>query len=259
MRIVLITQEEPFYLPPALDGLCRMRRGDIVGLVILPSFNETLLHTARRLYQFYGPVDFARLCGRYLAAKACDRANRLRPLTRPFSARDVARRHGIACYQPAKVNSPAFLETLRHDLQPDLIVSIAASQIFGKGLLAVPRLGCINLHSAPLPKYQGMMPNFWTLVHGEPKAAVTVHHMAEKLDAGDIILQRDVEIRPEDSLHDLMVRSKQVGIAALSEAIGLVDAGQAPRCRMDLAQASYFSFPTRADARRLRAQGRRLL
>ncbi len=259
MRIVLITQEEPFYLPPALDTLCRLRPGQVVGLVILPSFNESLSRTARRLYEFYGPVDFLRLCRRFLVAKLADRMNRLTPVTRPFSAQDVARRHGIPRYQPAKVNAAAFLETMRQEMQPELIVSIAASQIFGKALLAIPPLGCINLHSAPLPKYQGMMPNFWTLVHGEPKAAVTVHYMAEKLDAGDIILQRDVEIRPEDSLHDLMVRSKQVGIAAIDEAVGLLEAGNAPRRRMDLSQASYFSFPTRADARRLRAQGRRLL
>ena len=259
MRIALITQEEPFYLPPALDALCRLRGNELVALVILSSFNETLPQTARRLYSFYGPFDFARLCGRFLAARVFDRVNRLTPLSRPFSALDVARRHRLPVYRPAKVNSPGFLDTLRQEMRPDLIVSIAASQIFGNTLLGIPRLGCINLHSAPLPRYQGMMPNFWTLLHQEPHATVTVHHMAAQLDAGDIILQREVEILPEDSLHDLMVRSKLIGIQAVDEAIGLLAAGTAPRRHMDATQASYFSFPTRADARRLRAQGRRLL
>ncbi len=259
MRIALITQEEPFYLPPALDALCRLRRDELGALIILPSFNESLPRTARRMYDFYGPRDFARLCGRFLGARVFDRVNRLKPLTRPFSARDVAQRHRVPLHQPAKVNAPDFLEILRHKIRPDLIVSIAASQVFGNTLLGIPRLGCINLHSAPLPRYQGMMPNFWTLLHQEPNATVTVHYMAAQLDAGDIILQRDVAILPEDSLHDLMVRSKHIGIQAVDEAIRLLAAGAAPRRPMDPALASYFTFPARADARRLRAQGRRLL
>jgi methionyl-tRNA formyltransferase len=259
MRIVLVTQEDPFYLPPALDALCRARGREIVALIILPAFNERLRETARRLYDFYGPVDFVRLGLRYAGAKLADRANRVRPLTRPFSARDVARRHGVPVYQPAKINAPAFVTQLRDEIRPDLLVSIAASQILRQKVLDVPRLGCINLHSAPLPRYQGMMPNFWTMVHGEPHATVTIHYMVEKLDAGDIILQRPVPIHPEDSLHDLMVRSKVVGVAALLEAIGQIEEGRVVPRAMDPSQATYFSFPKRADAERLRRMGRALL
>ena len=105
-----------------------------------------------------------------------------------------------------------------------------------------------------------MMPNFWTMVHGEPHATVTIHYMVEKLDAGDILLQRPVPIRPEDSLHDLMVRSKEVGVEALLEAIDADRARHASsRARWTPTQATYFSFPKRADAERLRRMGRALL
>ena len=200
-----------------------------------------------------------RLCLRFATAKVCDKANWLTALTRPFSAEDVARRHGIPVYHPEKINAPEFLSILRDEMRPDLIVSVAASQVFRRDLLEIPTKGCINLHSAPLPRYQGMMPNFWTMLHKEPHATVTVHYMAEQLDAGDIVLQREVEICPQDSLHDLMVHSKQVGVEALREAIALIEQDAAPRRPMDQAGASYFSFPTRADAKRLRVQGRRLL
>ena len=123
----------------------------------------------------------------------------------------------------------------------------------------MPRFGCINLHSAPLPRYQGMMPNFWTMVHGEPQATVTVHEMVEKLDAGDIILQRPVPILPGDSLHDLMVRSKEVGVDAVLEAIEQIEHGSVQRQSMDPSRATYFTFPKRADAQRLRRMGRALL
>ena len=259
MRIAIATQEDPFYLPPALDAFCRARPGDVVAIIILPAFNEPLQATAGRLHQFYGTRDFARLLVRYVGAKIADRVNRVRPFLRAYSAADVARRHRIPTYHPAKINAPAFVEVLRGTIRPDLLVSIAASQILRRQVLEVPPLGCINLHSAPLPRYQGMMPNFWTMVHGEPEATVTVHYMVEKLDAGDIILQRPVPILPADSLHDLMVRSKVIGVEALCEAVAQLEHGTARPHPMDASRASYFSFPKRADAERLRRMGRALL
>ncbi len=260
MRIALITQEDPFYLPPALDVLCNVLQKDIVAVIILPSFNESLGATARRLYEFYGPWDFIRLSGRFVWARIADNLNRLAPLTpRPYSALDVARCYNIPIYQPLKINSPEFVATLHDEIHPDLLVSVAASQILKKCVLEVPSLGCINLHSAPLPRYQGMMPNFWTMVHDEPEAAVTVHYMVEKLDAGDIIVQRPVPIYPTDSLHNLMVRSKELGVQVLLEAVKQIQQGTAQKQPMDVGQASYFSFPKRVDAQRLRRMGHSLL
>jgi len=259
MRIAVITQDEPFYLPAALHKLCELRAPSIAAMVVLPSFNESRVKTARRLYEFYGAVDFLRVCFWYARAKVYDRLNRIRPLFRPYSATEVARRHSIRVCQPASVNASGFLDVLRHDIRPDLVVSIAASQIFRKSLIAIPPHGCINLHSAPLPKYQGMMPNFWTMYHREPHATVTVHYMVEKLDAGDIILQREVPILGTDSLHDLMVRSKAVGIDAVNEAIAQIEDGTVVPRTMPEEGASYFSFPTREHARRLRSTGRSLL
>lgn len=259
MRLALITQDEPFYLPAALDAICTARRDEIVALIVLPAFNEKLTATARRLYTFYGPVDFLRLAIRFAWAKSANLLNRIFPLTRPFSAIDVARRHNIPVYPIPKINASESVSFLGKTVRPDLIVSIAASQIFRSAVLQVPVHGCINLHSAPLPRYQGMMPNFWAMVSGEKETAVTVHYMVEKIDAGDIIIQRPVPIAPSDSLHDLMVRSKKIGAQAVLDAISQIEKGAVQTRPLDTGQATYFSFPTRSDAQRLRAQGRRLL
>lgn len=259
MRLVLITQNEPFYLPAALDAICTARRDDIVALVVLPAFNEKLTLTARRLYDFYGPVDFMRLSTRFAWAKAANLLNRVFPLTKPFSAADVARRHNIPVYPIAKINAADTISFLANTVRPELIVSIAASQIFRSAVLHLPVHGCINLHSAPLPRYQGMMPNFWAMVNGEKETAVTVHYMVEKIDAGDMLIQRSVPISPTDSLHDLMIRSKQIGVQAVLDAISQIEQGTVKTRPIEASQTTYFSFPTRADARRLRAQGHRLL
>jgi len=259
MRIALVTQEEPFYLPPALDAFCRARRDDVVALIILPAFNERAVDTARRLYQFYGPVDFLGLVARFTLASLADRLNRLCPLFRPYSARDVGRRHRVRVYLPAMINASEFVEVLRGEVRPDLLVSVAASQVLKRPVLETPTFGCINLHSAPLPRYQGMMPSFWTMVNGEPEATVTVHYMVEKLDAGDVIVQLPVPIYPTDSLHDLMVRSKKIGVQALLQAVEQIEHGTVRRRPIDPAAAMYWSFPKRADAQRLRQMGHRLL
>jgi methionyl-tRNA formyltransferase len=259
MRFVLVTQDEPFYLPTALDAICTARRDDIAALIVLPAFNEKLTLTARRLFDFYGPVDFLRLLGRFAWAKCANLLNRLSPLTKPYSAVDVARRHKIPVYPIAKINAKDTVSFLEQTVRPELIVSIAASQIFRSAVLQVPVHGCINLHSAPLPRYQGMMPNFWAMVGGEKETAVTVHYMVEKLDAGDIIIQRSVPIHPTDSLHDLMIRSKQFGVQAVLDAISQIEQGTTKTRPIDITQSTYFSFPKRADAQRLRAQGHRLL
>ncbi len=259
MRIALITQEEPFYLPPALDALCNAREGEIVAMIVLPSFNETHYDNARRFYNFYGTLDFSRLMARFIWAKMADQLNRFVKMARPYSAAAVARRHQIPLYQPPKINAQEFVEVLRRDVRPDLMVSVAASQILKKRVLDIPPLGCINLHSAPLPRYQGMMPNFWTMVHGEAEGAVTIHYMDEKLDAGDIILQHPVPIYRDDSLHHLMVRSKLIGVLTLIEAVKQIEQGTAERKPMDQSRASYFSFPKQDDANRLRRMGHALL
>lgn len=259
MRIALVTQEEPFYLPPALDAFCQARRSEVVAMIVLRAFDEGLVDTARRLYEFYGPFDFTRLVARFASTKLADRANRVRPILAPRSARDVGRRHDIPLYFPDSVNAPEFVRVMQSEIRPDLVVSIAASQILRREILSIPPLGCINLHSAPLPRYQGMMPNFWTMVHGEREAAVTVHYMVENLDAGDILVQLPVPIHPTDSLHALMVRSKHVGVQALLIAVSQIERGIIQARPMDDSRATYFSFPKRNDALRLRRMGHRLL
>lgn len=257
MRIVIVTQEEPFYLPPSLERLAQARGRDIVGMIILRPFDESLVDVGRRLYDFYGPKEFAIECLHFAWARGMDIVNRARPLARPYSAADVARRHSMPVYRPDSINRPEFVRVLSEEIRPDLLVSVAASQILKRNVLSIPPLGCVNVHSAPLPRYQGMMPNFWAMLHGEKETAVTIHYMVEALDAGDIILQEPVPIYPDDTLHSLIVRSKNIGVELLLKAIEQIESGNVHAQPMSTGEASYFSFPKRQDTRRFLAQGRR--
>jgi len=255
MRIAIVTQDEPFYLPTFLEHVAKSRRKDIVAMIILKPFNKNLPENVKRVYNLYGPYDFLIYSIRFILLKAQDFLTRFLPFSGVWSVEGVARRHGIPVYRPDNINAPAFLAVLSKVIQPDIIVSVAASQIFKKNILSLPRYGCINIHTAPLPRYRGMLPTFWVLLNREKETAVTVHYMTEKLDDGDIICQEPVAILPEDTLDSLIRRTKRIGAEVLLKALDDIEQGKVFRKPNDASKATYFSFPTREDARKFRALG----
>ena len=111
---------------------------------------------------------------------------------------------GLSVYQPAKVREPEFVEFLR-GLAADVFVVAAFGQILPGAVLALPRLGCVNVHSSLLPKYRGAAPIQWAIIDGAKETGVTTMMMDEGLDTGDILEQAAVPIEPDEtggSLHD---------------------------------------------------------
>ncbi|MFC1572453.1 methionyl-tRNA formyltransferase [Candidatus Eisenbacteria bacterium] len=117
----------------------------------------------------------------------------------------------------------SFLE----DLAPDLIVTVAYGKIFRPRLLSLPRLGCINLHPSLLPRYRGLSPIPWAIVRGEAVTGVTIYRMNEGVDAGPILLQQAVEIRPDDTCGTLSVRLASLGAEMLVQIIRSLADGKA--------------------------------
>ncbi len=256
MRPYVLTQEDAFYIPRVLDHLLARRR-DVAGVGIVPG--ELQPGRVGRYLRLMGPRDFALQSLNLVRHRALDFASRVVPMPQSWSVRGAARRARVPAEDVPNVNDAAFLARLR-ERGVDLIVSIACPQRLKSELLALPRLGCINLHGALLPGYQGMLPSFWVLAKGERETGVTVHWMDEGLDRGDVLLQKRVAIEPDDTVHSLVARSKVgFGMHLLVEAIELIERGDAPRVPMDLSRASYFSFPDAAAVREFRARGRRFI
>ena len=144
----------------------------------------------------------------------------------------------IPILQPAKIKDPKTIEEIR-GLTPDVIVVVAYGQILPRDVLEVPRLGCLNLHASLLPRWRGAAPIQAAIAAGDCETGITVMYMDEGLDTGDILLQRGVEIMPNDtggSLHD---RLAQIAPESLLESLRLLAAGKAPRIPQDNAHATY--------------------
>ncbi len=254
IRVVAITQSDPFFtgrffetfLPVAAD-----RGVELVEVVLLRNFNESRLALLRRLAGFYPPVDLLRLCARYARALLDERRGVAR------SVETIAARHGTPVRALASINDADYLRTLR-DRDVDVLLSVAAPELFrAEALGAAPLV--LNVHNGRLPAYRGMMPTFWALLDGE-RVVITVHEMAERLDAGAVVAEYDVPVAPGDTAFDVSRNAKaEAGrrVAALLSTFG-TDRWPEPRS-IDVGAGRYHGFPTRADARRLRAVGRRLL
>ncbi len=256
MRIYILTQEDAFYIPRMLDHVLAARR-DVIGIGIVPG--ELRPGHVGRYLRMMGLRDFGVQLVNLAWHRAADGLGRVARLGRSYSVRGAARRHGVPFDNVLNVNGPAFVAGLARR-QVDLLVSIACPQIFKGALLAVPRQGCINIHGALLPRYQGLLPSFWVLAKGEVETGVTVHYVDEKIDHGDLILQKRISIRRDDTVHTLVRRGKiDVGKHLLVTAIEQIESGTVVRTPMDQGVASYFSYPDAGAVREFRARGRRFI
>ena len=146
--------------------------------------------------------------------------------------------HGIPVFQPVKTRVDG-VEPLRK-LAPDLCVTAAFGHILSQEVLDIPRLGTVNVHASLLPKYRGSAPVNWALINGETVTGVTTMLTDKGMDTGDILMQREIEILPEDNAGTLVDRLARVGAELLIETLRAIEAGTCPRRKQDEAAASYY-------------------
>ena len=140
--------------------------------------------------------------------------------------------------QPAKIKDLEGIEEIRA-LNPELIVVMAYGQILPRDVLEIPRLASLNLHASLLPRWRGAAPIQAAIAAGDRETGITVMYMDEGLDTGEVLLQRKVEIRPDEtggSLHD---RLAHIAPETLLESLRLIAAGNAPGIPQDDARATY--------------------
>ena len=163
-----------------------------------------------------------------------------------FSIRSFTASDGVEIVKVnGSINSKRFLKSLKSK-EPDIIISLTCNQIFGRELLNVPTWGCINLHSALLPKYRGLLPSFWVLKNDEEYTGVSVFLMNEGIDDGPIIIQKKIKIR--NFTQELLIKlTKRIGVNAIIDAVMRIKSGEIEYISNDSRFATYYKFPTRTD------------
>lgn len=135
----------------------------------------------------------------------------------------------LKIFQPEKItNNTEFKDEIRK-LSPDLVCVVSYGIILPKSFLKIPSLGCINVHPSMLPKYRGPAPIQWAILNGDKKTGVTIMYLNEKMDAGDIIMQKEVVIDEDETTGELWNRLSKIGSELLIESVKNIEKGEISR------------------------------
>ena len=243
MKIILITQDEPFYLNKSLKFLIENLPSyvEIVGCIVsdVSPFGkkESFITKALNTLNIFGLSFFLRYAVKFLKSK----------LSRS-SVKDLMKEKKINIIELKKsINSKDSLDILKQ-LKPDLLISIAGNEIFKEDLINLAPKGCLNLHTALLPKYRGLMPTFWALKNKEKHIGVSVFFVDEGIDSGPIIFQEKVEVLNKTQ-EQLIIETKKLGMIGIIKSIELIASGSYELLKNDEKNMTYFSFPTRNDVK----------
>lgn len=250
LKLLFVTEDDPLYVIRFFEVFFDEYPKDqieIVGVSVQEAFHEPKWKTAKRIFRFYGPIDFCRLLSRYIGVKL-----------RGDSIAKLAGANGHPIVPCGSVNDPEYIGRVKA-INPDVIASVAAPEIFKRPIIDTPALGCINIHSGRLPIYRGMMPNFWQLLRGEKTACVTVHEMVEKLDAGGVLGTLEWPLHVKDSLDRVITGTKQDGARLMMEVLLRMKRGEAVAEPLDMTNKQYFSFPKPKDVKAFRKRGHRMI
>lgn len=204
---------------------------------------------------FMGTPDFAKACLRRLFDEN-------RSVAAVFTQPDRPKNRGMKLtaspvkelatgkteiFQPESMRDGEAERILR-EIAPDLIAVVAYGRILPPEILAIPPLGCVNIHASLLPKYRGAAPIQRAVLGGDKITGVTSMYMAPELDAGDMILKKETAIGQYETSGELFSRLSALGAELLSETIDAIAAGRAPRTPQNHAEASFAPPLTKAEA-----------
>lgn len=137
----------------------------------------------------------------------------------------IAAGHDIPVYHCHNINDQAG-QAFIHDLNPDVIISAYFSQILKKDIIALPKLGILNVHPGWLPSYKGAMAYFWVLKNGSDRGGVTVHWIDEGIDTGDILARRSFPLKNNATQETVLMLTAVIGANLIGRVIRKIIAGK---------------------------------
>ena len=141
----------------------------------------------------------------------------------PTPVKKIAVEADVPVLQPEHIDAPESLDQL-HEIGADLFV-VVAFVLLPKPVLSIPLQGCVNLHPSLLPRYRGAAPINWAIIRGESETGISVFRLSARMDAGDILHQEPVGIRPDETAGELSDRLKVKGADAVLDTIERLASG----------------------------------
>jgi methionyl-tRNA formyltransferase len=159
----------------------------------------------------------------------------------------LAVEQGIPVHQPAKIKTNEEVRQRLESISPDACVVAAYGKILPAWMLAIPRLGCINVHASLLPKYRGAAPINWAIADGERETGITIMQMDAGMDTGPILSQRSTSIGEDETAPELSARLARMGAELLSETLPQIERGEINPLPQHDTEATYAPMLKRED------------
>ena len=154
---------------------------------------------------------------------------------------------GLALVQPEKIRNNTEFRAQLEAIQPEAIIVVAYGRIIPKWMRDLPGYGNLNLHASLLPKYRGAAPIQWAVANGEPVTGATTMRIDEGLDTGDMLLQRELPIAPDQTAEDIFPRLAEMGAPLMVETLEGLQAGTITPKRQDDSLATLAPILKRED------------
>jgi len=161
--------------------------------------------------------------------------------------KSFALEHAIPVHQPSKIKTNEGVREIFASISADACVVAAYGKILPAWMLAIPPLGCINVHASLLPRYRGAAPINWAIANGERETGVTIMQMDAGMDSGPMLVKRATEIGVDETAPELAERLAQLGAELLSETLPRIERGEIEPIPQDHSEASYAPMLKRED------------
>jgi methionyl-tRNA formyltransferase len=167
----------------------------------------------------------------------------------PSPVKQAAQRLGLQVSQPDKIKNNEEFRGQLAAIAADAIIVVGYGRIIPQWMIDLPPMGNLNLHGSLLPKYRGAAPIQWAIARGETVTGVTTMRIDAGLDTGDILLQKEVPVTPEDTAVSLAPRMAAIGADLMVETLRRLRAGTVHSQPQDNARASLAPILKKEDGR----------
>lgn len=262
MKIVVLVPKLHAGAELALNKLLRNKGLNIIGVVrsdVSPfkkQYWRYALFGVRRSGVFYGALIaltvYWHLIGLAIASVLIWRRRK-----KWLSLDKLIEKHNLKLHDTSNINSKKSMKIIE-SWKPDVMVSMYFDQILKKSVINIPTKTTLNMHPGLLPRYRGLWPEFWKLYNGEKYAGVSIHHMNEKIDAGEVIAQTKFPIQKDDTKFSLALRSARYGTKLLIKTLKKLKRGIKIKPLKLKGKPKYYSIPNKSQFDTFYATGRRM-
>lgn len=246
MRIILLTQNDPFYLAETtkdfIKKITQNPNHTLVKAIVTNASpfgkKESFYQKAFNTYKIFGFNFFVYYTLKFLIRKIILKKSVIKEINNAK----------IPLWElNSSINNKNNINILRK-LKPDVIIIIAGNQIIKKQVLEIPKCGVLNIHSSLLPKHKGLMPSFWALKNRDKETGVTLYKLTEGIDDGPIISQKIIKINNGMTQSDLIKKCKIEANNLFIDSLELIEANRIDTSLKNHG-GNYNKFPTRSDVK----------